>query len=277
MSKNNILHNQSSELENNSKDLLFEFDSVTTRYSTNGENVTENLSLHIETGKYQGRFIVFVGPSGCGKSTLLKTLAGLMLPITGYVKVLGELVKAPSGKRSLVFQDYACFDWLTALDNVSFPLTLKGVKKTDARHEAIKYLEMVGLKEIAKKYPKELSGGMRQRVAIARTLINKPDLLLMDEPFGPLDAFTREEMQRQLLGLWYGSNNNIIFVTHDIGEALFLGEEVYVMSARPMQVYAKHEINIPFEERTRDLKYTEEFANMSKDIEDEIRSASSLR
>ena len=192
---------------------LIEFDSVTLRHGSSDVDVTKDLSFLIQTGDKQGRFVVFLGPSGCGKSTLLRALAGLLPPTNGEIRVLDEPVIAPSGKRSLVFQDYACFDWLSVLDNVLFPLTLR--KKTnlsEAREQAYKYIDMVGLRDVVSYYPKQLSGGMRQRVAIARTLINTPDLLLMDEPFGALDAFTREDMQSHLLSIWHGSKNNIVFV-----------------------------------------------------------------
>lgn len=251
---------------------LIEFDSVTLRHGSSDVDVTKDLSFLIQPGDKQGRFVVFLGPSGCGKSTLLRALAGLLPPTNGEIRVLNEPVIAPSGKRSLVFQDYACFDWLSVLDNVLFPLTLR--KKTnlsEARELAYKYIDMVGLRDVVSYYPKQLSGGMRQRVAIARTLINTPDLLLMDEPFGALDAFTREDMQGHLLSIWHGSKNNIVFVTHDIGEAVLLADEIFVMSAAPLQVYVRHNIDLAYEERTKDLKYSMKFVQIVKTIEDEIR------
>jgi NitT/TauT family transport system ATP-binding protein len=265
---------QSKSLENP----LIEFDSVTLHYESTAVNVTEKLSFTIESSKKRGRFVVFLGPSGCGKSTLLRAIAGLIMPSNGEVRVLGETVFAPSGKRGLVFQDYSCFDWLTVLENVLFPLKLKTKGDlTEARELAYKYIDMVGLRDIASYYPKQLSGGMRQRVAIARTLINEPDLLLMDEPFGALDAFTREDMQGHLLSIWAKSNNNIVFVTHDIGEAVLLADEIFVMSAAPMQVYARHKVEIDYTARTKELKYTMEFTQLVKTIEDEIRAATSKK
>jgi len=255
--------------------LLIEFDAVTLRYGSSPANVADGLSFLIEMGHERGRFVVFLGPSGCGKSTLLRALAGLLLPVSGEVRVLGEPVLAPSGKRGLVFQDYTSFDWLTVMQNICFPLELKGVPRADALEQAVKFLDMVGLREVASYYPKQLSGGMRQRVAIARTLINSPDLLLMDEPFGALDSFTREDMQRHLLAIWQGSKNNIIFVTHDIGEAALLADEIFVMSTAPMRVYARHEVEIPYEKRNRELKYTAEFTGLVKTVEDQIREATS--
>ncbi len=260
----------------NGQPLLIEFDSVTLRYGSSDVDVTQELSFSIETSDELGRFVVFLGPSGCGKSTLLRSLAGLFLPAKGEVRVLGEPILAPSGRRSLVFQDYACFDWLTVLNNVLFPLKLKKeVDIIEARKLAYKYIDMVGLRDVASSYPKQLSGGMRQRVAIARTLINTPDLLLMDEPFGALDAFTREDMQGHLLSIWHSSKNNIVFVTHDIGEAVLLADEVFVMSAAPMQVFARHKIELPYEARTRELKYSSEFTQLVKTIEDQVRKATS--
>jgi NitT/TauT family transport system ATP-binding protein len=247
------------------------FDSVTLKYPISPVPVIENFTLEIPVRECGGRFIVFVGPSGCGKSTLLRLLAGLLAPTEGTISVLGQPVESPSGKRGMVFQNYTCFDWLKVRENVIFPLELKKTHKGEAEDLVNDYLKMVGLEAYASYYPQQLSGGMRQRVAIARSLINSPDLLLMDEPFGALDHFTREDMQDNLLKIWRKVNNNIVFITHEITEAIYLGDIVYVMSSNPMTVYQIHDIKFPMEERQRDLKYSADFVEYVKDIQEEIR------
>jgi len=258
-------------LTGNSLPPLFKFNSVTLKYQVRPIPVIENLNMVAGNGGQHGRFIAIVGPSGCGKSTILRLMAGLLAPNSGEIQVLGQPVLAPSGKRGMVFQNYTSFDWLTVLENVRFPLTLKNVEIKTANRIALKYLEMVGLTDYTSYYPKHLSGGMRQRVAIARSLVNEPDVLLMDEPFGALDHFTREDMQDNLIKTWRKLQNNIVFVTHDINEAVFLGDEVYVMTTKPMKVYKKHRIEFNYENRNRNLKYETEFVQHVKQIQDEIR------
>lgn len=181
-------------------------------------------------------FVSILGPSGCGKSTILRILAGLEEPTSGSVQVSGEEVKGPSAKRGMVFQSYTLFPWLTVRENIEFGLKLKGMKQKERKEISDRYLELVGLERFADSYGKELSGGMKQRVAIARSLANNPEVLLMDEPFGALDAQTKQSMQQLLLDIWKKEKTTIVFITHDIDEALFLSQRIYVMEARPGRI-----------------------------------------
>ncbi|WP_292519696.1 ABC transporter ATP-binding protein [Methanoculleus sp.] len=194
-------------------------------------------------------FVCLVGPSGCGKTTLLRIIAGLETATTGDVTVDGRPVTGPDPKRGMVFQEYSLFPWRRVIDNVAFGLEMKGVGKEERRKTADRYLEMVGLSQFRDAYPYELSGGMRQRVAIARALANDPDVLLMDEPFGALDAQTRNRMQRELLSLWEQTKKTIVFVTHSVDEAVYLSDRIVVLSPRPGSV--REVIEIPWS-RPRD-------------------------
>lgn len=212
-----------------------------------------------------GEIVVFLGPSGCGKSTLLKCIAGLLSPSSGRVFVNGELVKGPGRDRGMVFQAYTSFAWLTVRRNVEYGLRLAGVEKGEREARAMEALKQVGLAEFADRYPKELSGGMKQRVAIARTVVNQPPLLLMDEPFGALDPQTRWGMQSLILDISRRLDNTIIFVTHDVSEAVYLADTVYILSARPAHIL--HRLEIPyFAERDLALKATARF----RDVETQV-------
>ena len=179
------------------------------------------------------QFAVIVGPSGCGKSSLLDIIAGLKEPTAGHCKLDGKVIHGPAKERGMVFQNYSLFPWLTVLKNVEFGLSLQGKPAKETTERARHYVNAVGLNNFENAYPNQLSGGMKQRVAIARSLANDPEVILMDEPFGALDSQTRVVMQQLLLGIWEKEHKTILFVTHDIDEALYLGEKVYVMSARP--------------------------------------------
>jgi NitT/TauT family transport system ATP-binding protein len=178
-------------------------------------------------------FVCLVGPSGCGKTTLLRIIAGLETATAGSVTVDGQRVTGPAPTRGMVFQEYSLFPWRRVIDNVAFGLEMKGVAKEERRKTAERYLEMVGLSQFRDAYPYELSGGMRQRVAIARALANDPEVLLMDEPFGALDAQTRNKMQKELLALWGQTKKTIVFVTHSVDEAVYLSDRIVVLSPRP--------------------------------------------
>ncbi len=192
-------------------------------------------------------FVALVGPSGCGKSTLLRLIAGLLTPDVGEIVFPGWPALP---KRRLVFQDSALFPWLSLLENVAFGLEMEGVVQSVRRERALRQLDQMGIAEFAEHYPHELSGGMRQRGALARALVTEPHILLMDEPFRSLDAQTRLIMQEELLRLWSGGPQMVVFVTHDIEEALLLGDRVLVMSGRPGRILT--EINVPLG-RPRDL------------------------
>ena len=180
-----------------------------------------------------GEFVCILGPSGCGKSTLLGALAGHLQPSAGVLKVDGEVVDGPSPARGMVFQHHTLLPWRSVLDNVAFGLKMQGLNKAARQQQAREFLGLVGLQDFAGRWPNQLSGGMQQRAEIARVLINRPRLLLMDEPFGALDAQTRGRMQELLLEIWTRIRTTVVFVTHDIDEALFLADRILVMSPRP--------------------------------------------
>ena len=190
-------------------------------------------------------FISFVGPSGCGKTTLLRIIAGLDEASSGEVLVDGNRIIGPGPKVGMVFQEYSLFPWRTILDNIAFGLEMRGVPRQSRFEIARGYIRLVGLEQFEKSYPYELSGGMRQRVAIARALANDPDLLLMDEPFGALDAQTRNKMQAELLTIWEQSKKTILFVTHSVDEAVFLSDRIVVMSPRPGKIRSIVPVLIP--------------------------------
>jgi NitT/TauT family transport system ATP-binding protein len=221
----------------------------------------DEIDLHLQPNE----FVCMVGASGCGKSTLLKIIAGLMLPTTGNIWVDGETVPGPGADRGMVFQNYTLFPWLTVAGNIGFGLELKGATKADRQQKVAYYLEVVGLTRFANAYPKQLSGGMKQRVAIARALANEPAVLLMDEPFGALDAQTKEQMQQFLHELWRQTHTTILMVTHDVEEAIFLAQRVYVMSAHPGRIQS--EIVVPFpEERLLSIKLDSGFVKIKRQI-----------
>lgn len=224
-----------------------------------------------------GEFLVLVGPSGCGKSTLLDLLAGLALPTSGRVLIDGRPVTGPARDRGVVFQQYALFPWLTALDNVAFGLEVAGLGKRARREKAAHYLTLVGLTDFANRFPHELSGGMKQRVAIARSLAYEPQVLLMDEPFAALDAQTRETLQEELVEIWQRTGKTIVFITHGIDEAVVLGQRVAIMTTRPGRI--KRIVDIPESLRagTDDVRSLPLFGELRHEIwsqlHDEVASA----
>jgi len=217
-----------------------------------------DLDLEIRAGE----FLTLVGPSGCGKSTVLDLIAGLTRPTSGSLTVDGRAITGPGLDRSVVFQQYTLLPWRNARANIEFALEAKGgLGKAERAERARTYLELVGLGDFANRYPHELSGGMKQRVAIARSLSYQPEVLLMDEPFGALDAQTRERLQGELLSIWQRTGTTVLFITHDIDEAVFLGQRVAVMSGRPGQI--KEVIDIGLDRTTaadEDLRATPAFA-----------------
>ncbi len=205
-----------------------------------------------------GEIIVFLGPSGCGKSTILKAIAGLIKPTKGECFVDGKLITDVGRDRGMVFQTYTSFAWLTVRKNVEYGLKLHGIEKEKRRELSNKILESVGLAEFAERFPKDLSGGMKQRVAIARTLVNNPRIVLMDEPFGALDPQIRWGMQSSLLEISKRENNTIVFVTHDVSEAVYLADTCYVLSKRPAHILEKIDVP-PFPVKDITLKSSAEF------------------
>ena len=219
-----------------------------------------------------GRFVVLVGPSGCGKSSLLMMLAGLVQPKAGRIMCAGRPVTAPDPARiGVVFQDANLYPWLTAADNVAFPLALRGVAKAERRARADAMLQLVGLDGFAARFPHELSGGMRQRVSIARGLVQDPPVLLMDEPFAALDEQTRMTMGDELLRIWAATGKTVVFVTHSLTEAVYLADEVLVMSARPGRIIDRIEVPLP-RPRTYAQMSGPEFAHLRDRIWQQIRA-----
>jgi len=217
-----------------------------------------------------GEFVCILGPSGCGKSTLLGALAGHLQHSLGEITVDGKAVNTPHPDRGLVFQQHTLFPWKTVLDNVAFGLKMKGIGKSERRAEARKLLQLVGLSGFEDSYPAQLSGGMQQRVEIARVLINHPRVLLMDEPFGALDAQTRLMMQELLLEVWARIKTTVVFITHDIDEALFLADRILVMSPRPGRII--EEIKLDFARpRHTDLVTTAHFMQLKRHCIDLLR------
>ena len=216
-------------------------------------------------------FITILGPSGCGKSTLLRIVAGLDVPTAGEVLLDGRRIDGPGADRGMVFQSYTLFPWLNVLDNVCFGLRERGLPRDQQLHLAHGFIEQVGLKGFERHFPKQLSGGMQQRTAIARALANDPRMLLMDEPFGALDHQTRELMQELLLGIWERQRKTVLFVTHDIDEAVFMGSRVVVMSARPGRIKLDRVVPLPHP-RHYSVKTTPGFAALKAELTEQVRA-----
>ncbi|WP_167500058.1 ABC transporter ATP-binding protein [Streptomyces malaysiensis] len=210
-------------------------------------------------------FVAVVGPSGCGKSTLLSMVAGLVQPTSGTVTVDGAPVAGPGPDRGVIFQQYALFPWLTVRGNVEFGLKLAHVPAAERRRRADHAIELVGLADFADALPKTLSGGMKQRCAIARAYAVDPEVLLMDEPFGALDALTRVQLQDQLLDTWTQERRTVLFITHDVDEAVYLAGRVVVMAARPGRIHRVIEVDLPYP-RTEEIRLSTEFARIRNDV-----------
>ncbi len=216
-------------------------------------------------------FITILGPSGCGKSTLLRIVAGLDHQTAGEVLLDGRRIEGPGADRGMVFQSYTLFPWLNVLDNVCFGLRERGLPRAQQLELAQGFIAQVGLKGFERHFPKQLSGGMQQRTAIARALAHDPRMLLMDEPFGALDHQTRELMQELLLGIWERQRKTVLFVTHDIDEAVFMGSRVVVMSARPGRIKLQREIELPHP-RHYSVKTTPAFAALKAELTEAVRA-----
>lgn len=232
----------------------------------NGKTVALNgVNLDI----MENEFICVVGPSGCGKSTLLNIIAGLLEPTSGAAYLDGKQIEGTGVERGVVFQQYALFPWRTVLKNVMFGLEMKKTPKAEAEQIARKYIEAVGLKGFENSYPKELSGGMKQRVAIARAYAANPEVLLLDEPFGALDAQTRVQLQTELLNTWEQEKKTCFFITHDVDEAIILAQRVIIMSARPGRIKRIVNIDIPYP-RTQETKSDARFLELKAEIWNEV-------
>src|SRR6266404_8914618 len=237
--------------------------------STQDVVALSDLSLEVKPG----RFVVLVGPSGCGKSTLLMMMAGLRQQTSGTILINDAPIPQPDPNRvGVVFQEPSLFPWLTTEENVEFPLALRGITKSERRAKAQDALKLVGLDGFGKRHPHELSGGMKQRVSIARGLVQDPPVLLMDEPFAALDEQTRMTMGDELLRIWSATGKTVVFVTHSLTEAVYLADEVLVMSARPGRIIDRIAINLP-RPRTYEMMGTETFGRLRDRIWQQIRKS----
>ena len=245
---------------------MIEIESVSQRFEISGRKshlALSDINLTVE----DGAFVSILGPSGCGKSTLLYIVGGFVNPTQGVAKVKGTIIKGPGPDRGPVFQEFALFPWKTVLGNVMYGLRQQGVKRTDAEAQSHRLIEMVGLKGYENFYPKELSGGMKQRVAIARTLAYQPSVLLMDEPFGALEAHTRTRLQNDLLNIWERDRKTVLFVTHSVDEAVFLSDKVVVMTRSPGRIKQIVDIELPRPRRRAELLLDPHYQKYVVDIE----------
>ncbi|MEH1933169.1 MAG: ABC transporter ATP-binding protein [Nostoc sp.] len=221
----------------------------------------KDINIHIK----EGEFVCAVGASGSGKTTLLRLIAGLDTLTAGEIRVDGVKVTGPGADRGMVFQNYSLYPWMTVADNIGFGLKLRGVPKLKRQQQVSYYLDVVGLTQFAKALPKELSGGMQQRVAIARVLISQPKILLMDEPFGALDAQTKEMMQQFLLELWRNTGTTIFMITHDVEEAIFVSQRIYILTSHPGSIKTELTIDLPIE-RTYQIKRNSNFKEYKETV-----------
>jgi ABC-type nitrate/sulfonate/bicarbonate transport system ATPase subunit len=228
-----------------------------------GEDGTETVALHaFDLRVTEGEFVAILGPSGCGKSTVLNIVAGFLRPTEGRVRLDGREVAGPGADRGVVFQEHALFPWMRVVDNIAFGLRLRGMPRADRTMVARRFVDLMGLEGFERHWPRQLSGGMKQRVAIARALATDPKVLLMDEPFGALDAQTRRTMQDELVKIWGAAKKTCLFVTHSVEEALLLSDRVVTMTARPGRIKAVHAIGLP---RPRD-ESSPEFVRLKREL-----------
>ena len=249
------------------RNLKVRIDNVSKVYETRSGRTEALRSVSLEI--YENEFICVVGPSGCGKSTLLNIIAGLQAPTAGKAYCNDHEITGTGTERGVVFQQYALFPWLTVKKNVMFALNMRGVKGEAAEQEAMQYLRKVDLEKFADHYPKELSGGMKQRVAIARAYAANPEILLMDEPFGALDAQTRTQLQSELLDTWEKDMKTCFFITHDVDEAILLAQKVIIMSARPGRIKEIVPIDIPYP-RNQETKLLPRFMELRNHIWEQV-------
>lgn len=248
--------------------VILEVDKLSKHFETpQGNSVTALNNVSFKT--HRREFVCVIGPSGCGKSTLIRILAGLENESSGRVMLDGKEVHGPGPDRGMVFQGYTLFPWLTVKKNVMFGLERAGKGKGPSESEALQWIDLVGLDKFADSYPHQLSGGMKQRVAIARALANQPRILLMDEPFGALDAQTRAKMQAYLMDIWKNIDITILFITHDLDEAIYLADRILVLKAHPGEVQELIEVPVP-QPRSPDQLLSPEFLATKKRLEELI-------
>ena len=250
--------------------VILEVKGLQKEFETPQGRITALNDIHFKT--YKREFVCVIGPSGCGKSTLIRILAGLETKTSGHVLLDNKEVTGPGPERGMVFQGYTLFPWLTVKRNVMFGMELAGRGKSTAESEARQWIDLVGLSKFENSYPHQLSGGMKQRVAIARALANQPRILLMDEPFGALDAQTRAKMQAYLMEIWKNIDVTILFITHDLDEAIYLADRILVLKAHPGEVQELIEVPVP-QPRTPDQVLSPEFLATKKRLEELIHPA----
>jgi NitT/TauT family transport system ATP-binding protein len=244
------------------REVVLEVKNMSKTFTTQRGEVMALKDINFKT--HRREFVCVIGPSGCGKSTLIRILAGLESHTAGEVLLDGKAVTGPGSERGMVFQGYTLFPWLTVKKNVMFGPEMNGRGGLEAEREALQWLELVGLEKFANAYPHQLSGGMKQRVAIARALVNQPRILLMDEPFGALDAQTRVKMQTHLLDIWKNIDITVLFITHDLDEAIFLADRILVLKANPGEVEELIEVNVPRPRNTRQFNSAEFLATKAR-------------
>lgn len=249
---------------------IIELKNINMSYDGGKNYIIKDLNFLIEDKPNQGQFVVILGLSGCGKSSLLRFICGLQKPTSGEIFIKGK-PRSEASPIGMVFQQYSSFPWLSVLDNVALGLQYKGVPKKERREKAMEMIKIVGLEGHEKKYAKYplLSGGQLQRIAIARSLVTDPEIIVMDEPFGALDLNTRLQMQDLLCEIWTKLQSTIIFVTHDLPEAVYLGDDIYIMRACPGMIVEKISVNLPLE-RDRNLKRTTPFMNIVNHVEERM-------
>ncbi|RTL61337.1 MAG: ABC transporter ATP-binding protein [Hyphomicrobiales bacterium] len=250
---------------------IIEIRNVSKTFSLQGQTIHALKDAKLTITK--GEFVTLIGASGCGKSTLLRIMAGFETPTSGEALMWGQPIEGPSPQRGMVFQDYALFPWLTVRENIGFGPVSQGWPRARVRETVDRFVEMVGLSKFANAYPHQLSGGMRQRVSIARVLANDVELVLMDEPFGALDAMTRERLQEELLDIWRATKLTVVFVTHAVEEAILLADRVVVMTPGPGRIESDNQITLP---RPRDVASTE-FNVVRRDMAGRLHSHHSKR
>ncbi len=243
------------------------------RTFTSAKGVATQALLPVDFEVRENDFVTILGPSGCGKSTMLRIVAGLDSPTSGRVLLDGRPVEGPGADRGMVFQSYTLFPWLTIEQNIRFGLRERGMPEAQQKERAAYFIAKVGLRGFEEHFPKQLSGGMQQRTAIARALANDPKILLMDEPFGALDNQTRVLMQELLLGIWEAERKTVLFVTHDIDEAIFMANRVAVFSARPGRIKTELSVDLPHP-RHYTIKTSPEFMDLKARLTEEIRAES---
>ncbi|MFT4798055.1 MAG: NitT/TauT family transport system ATP-binding protein [Candidatus Azotimanducaceae bacterium] len=249
-----------------SRPLILELDGLSKQF---GPDLT--ILKDVSLGIHRREFLTVIGPSGCGKSTLARILAGLETITSGEARISGEPILGPGPDRGMVFQKYTLFPWLTVKQNVMFGLTAQGASKSHAEGEAREWIEVIGLTKFAEHYPHQLSGGMQQRVAIARSLATRPKVLLMDEPFGALDAQTRLRMQQHLIEIWQNIDVTVIFITHDLDEAIYLADRILVLKPNPGEIQALIDVPLPRPRLPEHLQTTE-FTSLKEQLGELIHS-----